>query len=247
MQTCRLSLYEKLNYICKNIYQITKLHIINRMRTIILNMSGTYKAENFQPEDSTVIDLENIEGTSCYCDPDAQNAIRNSIKDLQPQGIHWIDSGDYHYLTYFWIEKISEPFELLLIDNHTDDQLPAFGDDLLSCGGWVQTSRNNLSHLKKDYFTRRGLPQELSNPGLPLYISLDKDALCDDFARTDWNQGDLSLEELKNAIRNIRRRIIGIDICGEISKAKGASEKDLTINQKTNSELQDFFINLPTE
>lgn len=217
------------------------------MKTVILNMSGVYQAEKFFPEDALTIDLQGLEGTSCYCDSEAQCQIRKAIQGCSPRGIHWIDSGDYHYLTYFWLEKIEEPFELLLIDNHTDDQEPAFGGDILSCGGWVHTSRQKLGYLRKDWFTRDQLPEELKTPGLPLYISIDKDALTQEFARTDWNQGNLALGDLMDSLLKIGRRIIGIDVCGELSTAKGATDEDLSVNLETNSELQDFFINLPTE
>ena len=38
-----------------------------------------------------------------------------------------------------WMEKITEPFSLVLFDRHPDTQRPSFGD-ITSCGGWVRSS-----------------------------------------------------------------------------------------------------------
>ena len=40
-----------------------------------------------------------------------------------------------------------EPFILLVYDNHTDMQPPAFGG-ILSCGGWIAASLEELEYLK---------------------------------------------------------------------------------------------------
>ncbi len=94
------------------------------------------------------MEARDIPGTNCYCDEDAMNAIRSRIAPYSSGEIHFIDSGNYHYMTRIWLEKISEPFELLVFDNHTDMQPPAFGG-LLSCGGWIYDSIMELPLLKK--------------------------------------------------------------------------------------------------
>ena len=50
-----------------------------------------------------------------------------------------------------------------------------------------------------------------------LYISIDKDALSPSYAVTNWDQGSLTLDALKDCITTLAsgRRILGIDICGE--------------------------------
>ena len=42
------------------------------------------------------------------------------------------------------MEKIDMPFRLILFDNHTDMQPPAFGG-LLSCGGWAAEALEKTS------------------------------------------------------------------------------------------------------
>ena len=59
--------------------------------------------------------------------------IQDKIKDLSVHGIHFIDNGNYHYLTKLWIEKIDEPFILVVFDHHSDMQKPLY-QDFLSCG-----------------------------------------------------------------------------------------------------------------
>lgn len=46
------------------------------------------------------------------------------------------------------MEKIDMPFRLILFDNHTDMQPPAFGG-LLSCGGWAAEALEKLPHLQE--------------------------------------------------------------------------------------------------
>ena len=43
---------------------------------------------------------------------------------------------------------MEHPFRLLVFDNHTDMQLPAFGG-LLSCGGWIAASLEEVPMLQE--------------------------------------------------------------------------------------------------
>lgn len=221
-----------------------------------MDFSGVYKAERFRPDGSAWLDLTDLEGTECYCDPHAADRVRRRIAAVagtspqawQVPGIHWLDGGDYHYASLFWLERIDRPFTLVLIDNHPDDQRGAFGGDLLSCGGWVAEARVTLPMLKETAWIREA-GQEAVLPDLPVYLSIDKDVLSGDYARTNWDQGAMTLPQLKDAVRAIasRHEILGIDVCGELSAAKGASDRDYAINRATNLELQDFFVSLQTK
>ena len=51
-------------------------------------------------------------------------------------------------MSLFWLEKIDRPFRLVLFDNHTDMQPPAFGG-LLSCGGWAAEALETVPALKE--------------------------------------------------------------------------------------------------
>jgi len=72
-----------------------------------------------------------------------------------------------------------------------------------------------------------------------VYISIDKDALNKGEAATNWDQGSLTLEQLKESLRELasRYKILGIDICGEraadadFSEGSSADEKNSKLNE----------------
>ena len=114
-----------------------------------MDFSGIYEDQQFwRGKEVSRVEARDIPGTNCYCDEDAMNAIRSRIAPYSSGGIHFIDSGNYHYMTRIWLEKISEPFSLLVFDNHTDMQPPAFGG-LLSCGGWAAEALKALPFLQE--------------------------------------------------------------------------------------------------
>ncbi|HCA71803.1 MAG TPA: arginase [Ruminococcaceae bacterium] len=215
-------------------------------KNVIMNFSHVYEKEDFYHHAYFQwIDCTDLSGTSCYCTPQAANEIRRRILNCPVQGIHFLDSGDYHYVSKFWLEKIKQPFNLLLFDYHSDMQPPKF-PELLSCGCWVKDAIDQnpmlqrvcivgpdeqaFSGIETNYRCRLfcvslqalqetetwGKMRNLKD-GLPLYISIDKDVLNTYFARTDWSQGGLSLTVLEKllALFETRCRVIGIDICGE--------------------------------
>ncbi|HSV29569.1 MAG TPA: arginase family protein [Candidatus Omnitrophota bacterium] len=50
-----------------------------------------------------------------------------------------------------------------------------------------------------------------------VYVSIDKDVLHPDEAVTNWNQGEMRLDHIFACLRALaaRRRIVGVDVCGE--------------------------------
>ena len=225
---------------------------------LVFNFSKAYDAEEFLPwmrEQGVVLeelDLSQVEGTCCYCDEDAAAQIAESLPAELPL-LRWLDSGDYHYLSHLLALREKEPFHLVLIDNHPDNQEPAFGG-VLSCGGWVKALQEKQP-LLKDVLTigPEGCPQTLEDAwiearkGDRVYVSLDKDVMDRAFARTDWSQGTHTLEEVKEWLGRLldgRLRIAAIDICGELAPAKGATPEDNGVNLKTNKELQEYILGL---
>lgn len=80
-----------------------------------------------------------------------------------------------------------------------------------------------------------------------IYLSIDKDALAPAFAATNWDQGSLTLDALKNYITSFtaNRKILGIDICGERAHdfegdANHTVQKADSLNNSLNRELVDF-------
>ncbi|MCR4823721.1 MAG: hypothetical protein K5849_00005, partial [Bacteroidales bacterium] len=99
------------------------------------------------------VDFSGLQGTNCYCSAESAERIRRSVSTLPLTAFHLIGTGDYHYQTLFWLERIREPFSLVLFDHHPDDQAGAFGTDLISCGGWVADARR-LPLLQSDLWIR---------------------------------------------------------------------------------------------
>jgi len=207
---------------------------------IFINISGVYEEEGQILPGATTVDLKELPGTCCYCDSEAESAIRQAISPLPLAAVHWIDTGDYHYISKLWMEKIDVPFVLALFDNHPDDQQTAFGG-LLSCGSWVQAAREGLPLMMADYLNSASIPDDL-----PVYLSVDLDILDRQYARTDWDQGRKSLDELITDIKQIavRHRIMGADICGGITVTKGAVPEDLRINRTTRQRLGNILSSL---
>lgn len=206
------------------------------MKCVLIDISGVFDQEEFT--DLPSIDLKDLEGTNCYCSPEAAAVISHEIDRIPLSTVCWIDTGDYHYLSYFRGRQITEPFELILLDNHTDD----FDDaDCLSCGNWVRALRNDAP---------MSFQAERRNPlSLPVFLSIDLDVLNPNEFKTNWDQGTMTFDELQETIRSIaaQRRIIAIDICGGITESKGALSCDLSFNRLQRQRLLDFLQKLFAE
>ena len=257
------------------------------MRNIVIDLSGYCPEAGLEKAipSAEVTDLTALEGTNCYCDEAAVAAIRSAIAELPAAALHWDDTGDYHYLSRFWLEKAAaenggEPFALVLFDHHPDMQEPAFGK-VLSCGGWARDAFQGIPNLTQVLLVGINPDLELEmldlvfdgvlavtsedlrhtgdnlssdvlemfsllEPRIPVYVSVDLDVLTRDFARTDWDQGFMTLAQLETAVLRATsgHRLLGADICGGITRSKGASDADLDLNIKTSAALEKLFGNL---
>lgn len=238
---------------------------------IIMNFSHIYEWEITEkiPKDINWIDCTQIAGTNCFCDEEAQKSITDKMSDCAPEGIHLIDSGNYHYVSKFWTDKINYPFSLLVFDHHTDMQSSAFGQ-MISCGNWIQQALETNPNLQKvcivgpndkliNQINKAKYGSKLifySDDPLksrenwnsfaqlhfkePVYISIDKDVLNTHDAATNWDQGSMSLQTLKQLLSHIleHEEIIGVDICGEYSNQINAMSTQFNhLNFKTNKDL----------
>lgn len=223
---------------------------------VIMNFSGVYEKEIFYKEEEFEwLDCKNVRGTNCYCDEAAGQELKKMIQDYPPDGIHFIDSGNYHYVTKLWTDKIKEPFSLVLFDHHADMQPPAFGD-VLSCGSWVKELLDTYSNLKKVYlmgigeefifpvknkykdkvvwFSEKDLKSKkalswFKNAYIKesLYVSVDKDLLSPETVTTNWDQGEVSLDTLLELIHIILvyQKVIGMDVTGECGGISAEEKK----------------------
>lgn len=193
------------------------------MKEFVIDLSGMFGQEGFLPADSAnYLNLKDLDGTCCYCDADTEPVLSRRLPP--PGGLNWIDSGDYHYLTLLMLRKTERPVRLLLIDNHSD-AFPYEG--ILSCGNWVSKAREE------------GLLTE--DPAAPLYISLDLDALSPAEFSTNWDQGNMTLQELYRILEKALKDpsgIAGMDICGGLTISKGASDCQLEKNREFRERLR---------
>ena len=80
-----------------------------------------------------------------------------------------------------------------------------------------------------------------------IYISIDKDALSPAYTATNWDQGSLTIDALKECIASLTtgRKILGVDICGERAhdfegnEHHSVQEAD-ALNNSLNRELVEF-------
>ena len=238
---------------------------------VVLDFSGIYQDEQFWKEENVIwADVREIAGTNCYCDQEAMKELEKKLEDLPSEGIYFIDSGNYHYMSRIRAAQIKEPFRLLVFDHHTDMQLPAFGG-LLSCGGWIASTLDEVENLKEvcligppqadydqveehfrhrvKYVSEEELPKkswwEEVSTDLPLFVSIDKDVLCEQDASTTWSQGNMTLEELMDGLEKLlgrfqaeNGRIFQVDICGECDPKESAENYR---NDQANKVLLDFW------
>ena len=217
---------------------------------LILDFSRAYPDQGFPQalEGEGVVfellDMAGIEGTRCYCDDAAAAEIRRRISPYEGiPGVHWLDSGDYHYMTLFFASVFEDPFTLVLLDNHPDDREAEF-PGVLSCGSWVKTLRETCPGLVRTVSigpdgARPALPQPLGD----VYLSIDQDILTPACSRTDWSQGDFPLSEVEGIVTEVfdrASRVLGVDICGELSTDHGAGPEDRRINLETNLYLMNL-------
>ena len=75
---------------------------------VIMNFSGVYEVQGLKAvleagktnnHIISQLDCQDIPGTNCYCDSLAEEEIEKRIVPFGPEGLHFLDSGNYHYLT----------------------------------------------------------------------------------------------------------------------------------------------------
>ena len=67
-----------------------------------------YKRLEQEGWETALTACENLEGTNCYCGEAAAEALRERIQAFGLSGIHFLDSGNYHYVSRLWLEQAEE-------------------------------------------------------------------------------------------------------------------------------------------
>lgn len=118
-------------------------------RNLVVNFSNTYSKEIAESlGDTDWVDCSDISGTNMYCTDDAANEIKRRLEGYSPNGVHFIDSGNYHYMTEFFVEKLEGKFSLVLFDYHNDMQVPMI-HSFTSCGDWAREVLENNDNLEQ--------------------------------------------------------------------------------------------------
>ncbi len=117
------------------------------MKNLLINFTNTYPKEKDDTYKLSRLDFSSMSGTDMYCDDEALTTIRDSLMPFGPEGIHFIDSGNYHYMSYIFTSMIEKPYILVIFDHHTDMKPAMF--DMLSCGAWIKTVLDNDTNIKK--------------------------------------------------------------------------------------------------
>lgn len=240
---------------------------------LILDFTHVYDDEICADrEQFSWIDCSDIEGSNLYCSPQAEREICRRIEPYGVHGIHFVDSGNYHYVTKIFTDQIHSPFSLIVFDHHTDMQQPLM-EGMMSCGDWagmvldqnpalqqfilIGPAEDDIKQIRTKHLDklitfsaeeiRKGEGVERLKQihgGVPLYISIDKDVLSEQYSETNWNQGELTLGMLEHMLQYFLERasVYGIDICGECSTAIALPEyfQAEGVNGKTNVELFRF-------
>ena len=116
---------------------------------LILDFTHVYCDEYIKDIDRfRYIDCSDIEETDMYCSKEANKRIWEKIKPYGIQGIHYIDSGNYHYISKIITDHIDEPFGLVMYDHHTDMQLPMV-PGMMSCGDWAGQALSQNKNLRQ--------------------------------------------------------------------------------------------------
>lgn len=229
---------------------------------VLHDFTGIYDEEDFYKNmDHVVIREREIEGTHGYLDKQAEETLLMQIRNesLLPS-VHFLDSGNYHYMSRLYAGMLKEKYILVVYDNHTDMQPSAFGD-ILSCGSWIadiyEDGKAGLiippekiiivgaSHkyieecqykdapgiIFTDSIMTVALSELTSSNNIPVYLSVDKDVLSKSEFESDWDQGSMSLDTLIREIRFISTcGIYGADVCGEPQPENGSYKKSSRIN-----------------
>ena len=205
------------------------------VETTILNFTGIYEQESFylQDKSSHFVDLKEVAGTNCMCDDVAKELLLAKLGDAH--GVHFIDNGNYHYVSALYLNQVKEPFSLVVLDHHPDMQRPMF--DILSCGGWICHVLDTNEYVRDvhvigadEKLISELLPEdrervkfygdlsELPETEFPVYLSIDKDVISRDELITNWDQGSATREQVLEFTKALLQRETQ---CGEECSGAG--------------------------
>lgn len=241
------------------------------MEKIMLEFSEIYMRQTeLRKEMDKIIDCSMLTGTDCYCDPETQKELMDRIPDCASGKIHLMDSGNYHYMSRLFLEACKKNVSLVMLDNHTDMQ-PAALLPVLSCGSWLMDTLREVPEVREVFLigppeeALHRIPEEMRKsisiisreqmetgewkkklntfiPEYPVYFSVDKDVLSPEVCRTNWDQGIMTLAQLKEILEHFLEKypVAGADICGE-PQVQNGKEREFAQSMRINREIIGLF------
>ncbi len=194
---------------------------------LILDFTHVYCDEDIKDIDRfRYIDCSDIQETDMYCSKDAYEKIWGRIEPYGIQGIHYIDSGNYHYISKIITDHIDEPFGLVMYDHHTDMQIPMV-PEMMSCGDWAGQALSQNKNLRQLVIV--GPPESDIEQTLESYSGSQRGRLLT-FSAEDLH-GDL----LENKLKLIRTDLplyisIDKDVLGTEYTETNWSQGDMSID-----------------
>ena len=226
---------------------------MTRSENFILDFTHIYIDENIEQTENIVrIDCSDMLGTDLYCTKEGEAEIQKRIENFSINGVHFIDSGNYHYITKIMTDKINKKFSLVLYDHQVIEQNENLEQLILVGASEADIQQINVKNQSKlitfsaeELRNNSGRKKlDLIETDVPFYISIDKDILDKHYIETNWSQGHMSLGMLEHLLKFFLKdkKIIGVDICGECQiglpfpEYIEAEEK----NAETNIELYEY-------
>jgi hypothetical protein len=122
------------------------------MRKVILNLDGSIAKQPPILTGATSLDyLESGKYLRLGCSFSNFSRFAKSLNmqldELNGPNITFLGSGDFHHLSLALLQRINEPFNLLILDNHSDW---VKGIPFLHCGSWLSHALK-LDNLKSTY------------------------------------------------------------------------------------------------
>ena len=194
---------------------------------LILDFTHVYCDEDIKDIDRfRYIDCSDIQETDMYCSKNAYEKIWGRIEPYGIQGIHYIDSGNYHYISKIITDHIDEPFGLVMYDHHTDMQMPMV-PEMMSCGDWAGQALSQNKNLRQRVIV--GPPESDIEQTLESYSGSQSGRLLT-FSAEDLH-GDL----LENKLKLIRTDLplyisIDKDVLGPEYTETNWSQGDMSID-----------------
>lgn len=215
-------------------------------------------------------DFTDIRNTNGYCDLAVLAAIHQRLRQRKQSAVAFFGTGNYHYITYLFLSEIKVPFTLVLFDYHTDLNESAYTSVISCGAwvatslkrlpllqrvvligvnpAYAQTipqlyrSKVRVFPATEVTWTESEVKKTILSaiPTRSVYISIDKDVLRPSDALTDWDQGDMKLEELLHLVWYIalHKYVCGFDIGGEYPVSFGSNFRQCLqaakLNEKAN-------------